>query len=132
MKVIVCLDDINGMLFNKRRQSRDVKILEDIATLTTNLWIGSFSEKLFENVSFQTHIDDSFLSKANDGEYCFIEHEKLLPHLDKIEQLIIYRWNRNYPSDFKIDLNLAEWTLIDTLDFVGNSHEKITREIYRK
>ena len=51
MNIIVCIDDNQGMLFNKRRQSRDVKVLEDIATLTDTLWISSFSEKLFENVS---------------------------------------------------------------------------------
>ena len=30
MRVIVCLDDRNGMLFNRRRQSRDRRVVEDI------------------------------------------------------------------------------------------------------
>lgn len=134
MKIIVCLDDNNGMLFNKRRQSRDVKVLEDIATLTDKLWISSFSEKLFEcegsQANIAVQIADDFLDRADEGDLCFVEAQKLLPYQDKIEQLIIYRWNRKYPSDFKLDLFLDNWKLIETTDFVGNSHEKLTREIY--
>ena len=136
MKIIVCLDDNYGMLFNKRRQSRDAKVLEDIATLTEHLWIGSFSKNLFDSISFpeQFHItiDDTFLSKVAVGEYCFVESEMLSPHTNNIEQLIVYKWNRKYPSDFKLDLNLDEWKLIESVDFVGHSHKKITREIYVK
>ena len=33
MRVIVFLDDKNGMLFNKRRQSRDQAVLEEIQML---------------------------------------------------------------------------------------------------
>lgn len=135
MKIIICIDDNQGMLFNKRRQSRDAKVLEDIANLTKELWISPFSEKLFEGMSSAVCVDakisNMFLDKAGVGEYCFVEDEKLLPYINDIEQLIIYKWNRKYPSDFKLDLNLDEWKLIEAVDFVGKSHEKITREIYR-
>ena len=30
MKLIVCLDDNNGMMFNKRRQSRDRVLIENV------------------------------------------------------------------------------------------------------
>ena len=30
MKVIVCVDDNNGMMFNNRRQSRDRILIEDV------------------------------------------------------------------------------------------------------
>lgn len=136
MKVIICIDDNQGMLFNKRRQSRDTKVIEDIAVLTSELWISPFSEKLFDGMPFekklQTNVDEMFLCKAEACEYCFVETKMLLPHIDRINQLIVYKWNRKYPSDFKLDLNLNEWKLIETIDFVGNSHEKITREIYVK
>lgn len=134
MKIIVCLDDNNGMLFNKRRQSRDEKILENIAELTNELWISPFSEKLFTSMSCEeqihTNVDDAFLTNANNDDYCFVENEKLLPCQDKIDQLIVYKWNRKYPADFKLDLDLKEWKLIESVDFTGKSHEKITRETY--
>ncbi len=132
MKVIICIDDNKGMLFNKRRQSRDDKVLENIVSLTNEVWIDSFSEKLFEGMNIKVNVDSMFLIKACTGEFCFIENQKLLPYVDDIEQLIIYKWNRSYPSDFKLDLDLNEWKLVEAVDFAGNSHETITREIYSR
>ena len=132
MKVIICIDDNKGMLFNKRRQSRDDKVLENIVGLTNEVWIDSFSEKLFEGMNIKVNVDSMFLIKACTGEFCFVENQKLLPYVDDIEQLIIYKWNRSYPSDFKLDLDLNEWKLVEAVDFAGNSHETITREIYSR
>ena len=136
MNVIICIDDNQGMLFNKRRQSKDAKVIEDIMGLTDELWISPFSEKLFEDEDIRTNaiiqVVDDALNHAGTGAYCFVEDEKLLPYQNDIEQLIVYQWNRKYPSDFKLDLNLNEWKLIETMDFSGKSHEKITREIYLK
>lgn len=133
MNVIICIDDNQGMLFHNRRQSKDIKVIEDIAGLTKELWISPFSEKLFEGTSsfgIDAKINPMFLQKAGTGEFCFVENEKLQPHANNIEQLVVYKWNRKYPSDFKLDLDLNEWKLMETIDFVGNSHEKITRESY--
>ena len=132
MKVIICIDDNKGMLFNKRRQSRDDKVLENIVSLTNEVWIDSFSEKLFEGMNIKVNADSMFLIKACTGEFCFVENQKLLPYVDDIEQIIIYKWNRSYPSDFKLDLDLNEWKLVEAVDFAGNSHETITREIYSR
>ena len=47
MNLYICLDDRNGLRFNKRRQSRDTAVLEDIRSrLTGDLLIEPFSEKL--------------------------------------------------------------------------------------
>ena len=133
MKVIVCIDDNQGMLFNKRRQSRDRKVIEDIATMTSAVWMNSFSMKLFEENSNlpDVIVDENFLENAGDGEYCFVENCQLAPYLNKIEELIIYHWNRKYPADFKLDLPYKTWKKISKTEFAGFSHEKITKEIYR-
>ena len=49
-----------------------------------------------------------------------------------IEKIILYRWNRKYPADFRFDINLedSEWKLAETREFTGSSHEKITEEVY--
>lgn len=132
MKVIICLDDNNGMLFNHRRQSRDKKIIEDIYAYTNELWIAPFSQKIFELVDIKLTVSDMFLIDATSESYCFVEDKNLKPYEDRIEQLIVYKWNRKYPSDFKCDLCLKNWTLMESIDFVGNSHDKITKEIYTK
>jgi len=133
MKVIVCIDDNQGMLFNKRRQSRDRKVMEDIAAMTPAVLINSFSVKLFEENGSMPDVivDENFLENAGDGEYCFVENCQLAPYLDKIEELIIYHWNRKYPADFKLDLPYKKWKKTSKTEFAGFSHEKITKEIYR-
>lgn len=132
MYVIVCIDEQRGMLFNKRRQSRDVRIIEDISFMTKEICIHPFSEKLFLDKSIQCRIDEQFLNEAKDGEYCFVENQKLSPYRNKIEKLIVYRWNRKYPSDFKLDILLEEWELVSQNEFAGKSHEKITKEVYER
>lgn len=130
MIVIVCLDDNQGMLFNKRRQSRDMKVLENIWTMTDKLWISSFSEKLFGDCQERVKVADDFLEKAKEGEYCFVENQKLISYIEKIEQLIVYKWNRKYPADFKLDINYDNWKMTVQEEFAGTSHDKITKEIY--
>ncbi len=51
---------------------------------------------------------------------------------DRIEKVILFKWNRNYPADTFFSLDLSGYTLEKTEDFAGNSHEKITKEIYRR
>jgi len=132
MKVIVCIDDNGGMLFGKRRQSKDKCLLEDVMKNTEKIWIHSFSEKLFADYQEKIIVDDMFLEKADKGEACFVENQKLSPYISQIEELIIYKWNRKYPADFRMDVDLSKWEMKEQIEFSGNSHEKITREIYSK
>ena len=60
MNVILCVDENMGMLFNKRRQSRDSKVLEDIFGMTESLWIHPFSEKMFQRILFLEKEDGVF------------------------------------------------------------------------
>lgn len=47
------------------------------------------------------------------------------------EELVLYRWNRSYPGDVTFPWPLTGWKLVETADFPGTSHEKITEEVYR-
>ncbi len=130
MIVIVCLDDNNGMMFNKRRQSSDVVLTQRILDMadTSRLWTNEYSAKLFNGLEISVAAD--FMKQAGKGEYCFVEDTDIAPYIDRIEKLIIYRWNRRYPSDRKLDLSLDHWTLIQTQEFAGKSHPVITEEVY--
>jgi len=130
MDVIVCLDDKGGMLFNKRRQSRDSAVFEDMKSyLFAPLAIDAFSEKLIA----ETGIDYEVKVPEKEDVF-FLENIALDGFADKIDRVIIYKWNRVYPSDFKFSLDLAKegFLLKETKDIVGTSHEKITREVYAK
>ncbi len=132
MQVIVCLDDRNGMLFNHRRQSRDREVLKEILKDAEGkrLWIRPFSQKLFQGTENRVQISDSPLDAASPGETCFVEDLSLAGWEDSIESLTVYRWNRHYPGDFFLDLDLSGWRLVSRREFSGNSHEKITKEVY--
>lgn len=132
MNIIVCLDDNLGMLFNKRRQSKDRRVLEDIEKFTNEVLISSFSESFFSESLCETKVNDNYLEKASSNSYCFVEADKVSPYIDKVEQVIVYKWNRKYPSDFKFDISLESWKMIEQKEFAGFSHEKITKEVYVK
>ncbi len=133
MIAIVCLDENKGMLFNKRRQSRDKVVIRKIQELcqTKQLWAAPYSSSLFGKENTQNLvIEEDFLWKSLPGDYCFVENQSLKEVEDRIEKLIIFWWNRSYPSDVKFDLELQEWQLEESEEFPGYSHEKITKETY--
>ena len=49
MKIIVCVDNQNGMMFNHRRQSQDRVLRKRILELTggEKLWMNAYSQKQF-------------------------------------------------------------------------------------
>ena len=129
MKIIICLDDDFGMMFGGRRQSRDKAVCEKAIALAEGgkLYINSFSEKLF--AEYGVSVDDEMLSVAGDTDVCFLEN--MLPP-ENTSELIVFKWNRRYPGDMHFEPTKNGFTLISSEDFEGNSHEKITMEIYKK
>ena len=129
MTLYICLDDRNGLKFNKRRQSRDAAVLEDIRSrLTGKLLIDPYSEKLILDSQIP------YVLPPETAEDFFAEDIPTEEILAKTETIVIYRWNRHYPSDvrWEPDLSNLGFVLRETTDFPGTSHEKITREVYGK
>lgn len=133
MRLIICVDDKYGIQFNNRRQSRDAKVYIDILELigSGRLIIGDYSRKLF-NAFWNEQICIGSPEIAEDGDYYFAE--KTVPEdFTQIDEVILYKWNRAYPASAYFPENvLGQYTLCGTKEFVGTSHEKITREVYRK
>lgn len=129
MTLYICLDDRNGLQFNRRRQSRDAAVLEDIRrSLTGNLLIDPFSEKLIREAEIPY-----VLPPGTAGDF-FAENVPSEEVLEKTAKIVIYRWNRLYPSDIRWEpdfYNLG-FVLKETTAFPGTSHEKITREVYER
>jgi hypothetical protein len=132
MKVFVCVDDGMGTMFNHRRQSRDRILCADaVREVTGRLLCTPYTARLLGEYTTPT-VTDSPLEDAGAEDSVFVEGEALLPYLDKIDTLVLYRWNRRYPRDLLFDLPLDQFTLTASSDMEGYSHEKITKEIYRK
>ena len=128
MKIIICLDDNGGMLFNNRRQSRDGVLIERIIQGLDGekLNIFEFSKGLFsqyaDKINVVTEVD-------NEGIY-FIENLDLTGFADRIDEITVYKWNRIYPADFYCNTDFTGFTVKSTGDFAGSSHEKITETVY--
>lgn len=126
MKLIICLDSKNGMMFNRRRQSRDRILIENILELCKGetVFTNEYSAPLFPDNTAVT------CENPQDIEKGFLFAENFTVPEDKIEKIIVYKWNRVYPADTYFSISLDKWVLEETVEFAGSSHEKITREIY--
>lgn len=162
MNVIVCLDERQGMMFNKRRQSQDRAVRERILHLCEGsvLWMKAYSYKLYESLQVKQieadtensqedcrkdsqireeckpvkiEVEEEFLQKAECGDFCLVEDVSLKPYESQIEKVIVFCWNKKYPADFYLDLNLdsGEWELESETKFAGISHSEITEKVYR-
>lgn len=135
MIAIVCLDDQDGMLFHNRRQSMDSRVREYMIGLCGGkpLWMNGYSAGQFTKIHPNIRIAEDFLEKAGAGEYCFVEDKDVADAADRVEEVVIFRWNRRYPADVRFPMALfsQRWALRKTEEFPGSSHERITVEVYQ-
>lgn len=138
MTIIVCVDDRMGQAFHDRRLSRDRVLCGRVLELAAGrtLRMAPYSLPLFEGVpaSVSLAAEEDYLDRAGPEDLCFVEREDLSHRLDRADRLLLYRWNRTYPSDLSFPAQALEerWTLTASAEFSGSSHEKITEEIYER
>lgn len=133
MNLILCVDDKGGICFHHRRQSQDRILREQLLALagTSRLWMNGYSRRQFPDpLPANICVDEEFLTKAGPEDYCFAEDQDVSPCIDQVCRLILFKWNRSYPADVFLPSGLLGWTLLETADFAGFSHERITKEIY--
>ena len=141
MILICCVEDQNGLCFNHRRLSSDAVVTRDIlmrAGMAT-IWTDAYSAKLFD--SFETidvEISEYPYAQAAMGEYVFVERSDPAAEIaewriekDQIEGMLLYHWNRRYPSDVKLTLDTSDWQCVLRTEFAGKSHENVTLEILK-
>lgn len=140
MIVALCIDDNFGMMFNRRRQSQDQALRENLLSEAkdSRLWMSPYSYRQFASAPTNTgdgiFADENFLDKAKEHDFCFVEDRPIASYEDRIEKIILYKWNRVYPADFYFDLaeKLSHWRFISAESFIGTSHEEITKEVYAR
>lgn len=137
MTILACVDERNGMMFNRRRQSRDLAVCRDILKECSGkeLYMTPYSEKLFADVpEAQIRVSEDLPAQAGEGDACFLEDTEIAGFERQIQTVILYRWNRRYPADryFTLDLCDGAWELRRTEEFRGSSHERITKEVYER
>ena len=132
MTLVCCVDDIMGMAFFGRRQSRDRLLYEDLAKESQGraIHMQQRSASLFAETDAKITISEKPWESTADDELCFVEFCAPSPFENKTDKIILYRWNRRYQSDVKFDIDLSGWNKISETDFSGSSHEKITKEVF--
>ena len=133
MKIALCVDKSGGLLFGGRRLSQDCVLREKLIEIVSdgNLLMNTYSGKLFEENEKIITTED-FMQIANDNDVCFIENTAI--PIDKVTEVYLFNWNRDYPADtyFEFDLKELGFKRIKKEDFAGSSHKKITLEIYKR
>lgn len=128
LRIALCLDDEGGMTFFGKRQSRDRVLIDDLCASTDGkIYINSFSSHVFATHGDKTVICADPLAESPDGATVFVENLALAPYLGEIDEIVLYKWNRLYPSDKRIDISFDGFKVISKKDFEGSSHENITR-----
>ena len=133
MKLILCVSDEMGVLFNERRQSSDIKVVQDVIELASGSRVlaHTYSGKLFAEYP-QVVLADDYLTQAGDDDYCFCEKGK--PQAEQVKSVVLYCWNRSYPWDVCLDdvIDMKLFKKAEETEFSGNSHEKITRQVFER
>lgn len=130
MTLVVCVDDRLGMQFNGRRQSQDRLLRRRLLDLVpTRLIMSVRSGAMFSGEDGVIARED-YLSFAEADDWIFAEDLDYLSRRGEFDRLILFRWNRVYPSDVKFVFP-GEWKLTHREDFPGSSHKNITMEVYQ-
>ena len=133
MILCVAVDDHMGMMFNRRRQSQDRRLRSYLMELVGDrrLWINAYTKTQFEEpLPGNIIVDDHFLDRAANEDFCFAEDVSLADYGDRVKKVIFFKWNSVYPADQQFDLPMqqTEWKPGRVAEFEGYSHKKITVE----
>ena len=134
MIAVVCLDDRNGICFNKRRQSSDRVLCEKLVAVVGNgqLRMNNYSAALFSDCTDKFVVDEKFWEHTKKDDYCFFEDGTVNEIAATAKQILVFRWNRQYPADtWFLQDHLCNRCMLHTEDFSGSSHERITLEVYQ-
>ena len=134
MKLVVCLDEKNGIRFFGKRQSQDELQRKNLFELIENskLFLTEYSYNLYKDFEFNFEIIDENTEIVEDSVFLY-EGEFLERFLPYVDEIIVYFWNRDYPFDETFDeVEQDCWKEKEVLEFKGKSHEKITRKIFVK
>ena len=77
-------------------------------------------------------IDENPLSCAGENDFCFVENIPV--DITDAKKIYLFNWNRDYPADtfFDVDLKAEGFKKKGSDKFEGNSHKKITLEIFER
>jgi len=130
MTVIMCAGKNGAVMFNKRRCSKDRAVVADIlATFPgQNICVSEYSAPLFDGATVKVIANADDLM---DLDVVFLEDIPFSQIAEKCDTLIVYRWDKVYPGDVMLTVD-GGFNLGSAEELAGFSHERITKEVYKK
>lgn len=129
MILAVCVDNRMGLMFLGKRLSKDAHLRAKLLALSGGaLRMSGYSAKQFDEPVYS---GEDYLSGAEDGDWCFCENGDYAAFADRLEKIVLFKWNRDYPADLYFAFP-GDWHRVSAEDFPGKSHETITMEVYEK
>ena len=78
----------------------------------------------------------TFLKRLQKENIVFAESDPcgkdMFPDTTQVDSVILYKWNRYILQISIFAMDLSGWKLVETVEFAGSSHEKITEERYER
>lgn len=136
MKVIVCHDLLNGIMFNKRRTCHDINQRKHLRELIngSNIYMSDYSYKKFSDIFPDAKITDS-VTDIKENEYFFLENDLFDLNCELVNEFIVYKWDNSFPSDFDfnyIEENKEKFDVIDLGEILDSQGDKIFVSKYLK
>ena len=136
MKVIICIDERGGVRFHDRRVSQDVAQRRDVIARygKDGLLMRKETAALYAGETDALHVVDDWEQGLGQDGWWVCEDTAFLRWEEQLEEVILYRWNRRYPSDevLRLCLSLPLWRCVAVYDLPGKSHARIDVEHYVK
>lgn len=139
MNIILCLSKNKGFTFFNQRQSFDRNMISDMIMHVDNkkLYISNYTKKLFDNLKINLEnifvLDKHNKEQIGEDDFIFIEKkEELIFFENDPKEIVVYNWNREYPTDYYFEFDFSDYLKIKEECIVGNSHEEITKIVYKK
>jgi len=130
--LVVCRENGHGIMFNHRRVSRDEAVLSDVRKIapTRNLYCSEYSFRYWaRGRNHPSLVITRQPDPSSEGVFVLEDSAMTPDELKTFRRIIVYEWNRDYPSDVKFEVP-NDYALVNESEFIGNSHEKITRRVY--
>lgn len=124
VKIIVCIDPRMGYFFNNRRQTKDKIIRKHLLETYGPLYISEYSSDMFKEDG-----DYKIVSSLDNDGWNLIEDMEIP---DRVDEILLVRWNKRYPADRYLTIDLSQYQMIDRYMMNGNSHEDVVVEHYAK
>ena len=126
MTIVICLDNNNGYQFGGKRQSADREVRNRILELDTVIRCDAYTASQVDEANRgRLYVGDDYLNTINGT--CFVEKADV--SCLKYDRLVVFRWNRSYPTTKKFAAPEG-FRSVSKEDFTGYSHDRITMEVY--